>query len=31
MDEAGDILVFLSATNEKKEEKNWDEIVSYAK
>lgn len=30
MDEGGDILVFLSATNEKKEDKNWEDIVEYA-
>lgn len=30
MDEAGDVLVFLSATNDKKEDKDWPEIIRYA-
>ena len=30
MDEAGDILVFLSATNQKKQWKDWQDIIEYA-
>ena len=30
MDEIGDILVFLSSTNEKNDDKNWPDIIEYA-
>ena len=30
MDEIGDILVFLSSTREKKEDKNWLDLIEYA-
>ena len=30
MDEIGDILVFLSSTSEKKEDKDWFELIEYA-